>query len=474
VKTLIMAQFRIETATPEGTFASATKVLDHYAEMGVNGLWINPIWERGSKDNGYANYGPNTIEPILTGTKSIQGSRETVRRFVDEAHKRNIRVFFDIIVWGTSENAPLVTQHPEFYLKRHGELVPAWGGWAFNWESAGLQDWYQQAAVEFIEKTGADGFRVDLAPNTSGYYFKQVRDPLYAKGHKIALFSELPNERKDTFDFEQMGAHGWNEEPTWGDRAKYKDQERRFGHHYEFPFRNNIVDAIRTGTGIGKAKLQRQQQGGRFRFYTANLLCHDDKAPFVCGNRVRFAYGSIFAPFIPLWWIGEEWDNPKDLRSPGNTGVMFLNTIDWSKRDSGVGRVFFEDVKKYIRIRRRYPEIFECFPENHRDANIVKVETSKRGIPNNLQAYARYGSDKAVVVVPNYAAGDGADSNCCAEFEIAFDCAALGLRGASPRGTYKVTDLMTGEVLFQKAQQSMRLHVSILAEHLGIYLVEYA
>ena len=44
VKTLIMAQFRIETATPEGTFASATKVLDHYAEMGVNGLWINPVY----------------------------------------------------------------------------------------------------------------------------------------------------------------------------------------------------------------------------------------------------------------------------------------------------------------------------------------------------------------------------------------------------------------------------------------------
>ena len=47
-KTLIMAQFRIETATPEGTFQSATKVLDHYAETGVNGLWINPIWQRGS------------------------------------------------------------------------------------------------------------------------------------------------------------------------------------------------------------------------------------------------------------------------------------------------------------------------------------------------------------------------------------------------------------------------------------------
>ena len=42
-KHLIMAQLRIETATPEGTFQSAVRVLDHFAETGVNGLWINPI-----------------------------------------------------------------------------------------------------------------------------------------------------------------------------------------------------------------------------------------------------------------------------------------------------------------------------------------------------------------------------------------------------------------------------------------------
>lgn len=36
VKTLVMAQFRVETATKEGTFDSAERVLDHYTEMGVD------------------------------------------------------------------------------------------------------------------------------------------------------------------------------------------------------------------------------------------------------------------------------------------------------------------------------------------------------------------------------------------------------------------------------------------------------
>ena len=43
INTLIMAEVRIETCTEEGTFASAVKMLDHYQEMGVNGLWITPV-----------------------------------------------------------------------------------------------------------------------------------------------------------------------------------------------------------------------------------------------------------------------------------------------------------------------------------------------------------------------------------------------------------------------------------------------
>ena len=40
---LIIAQLRIETATEAGTLEAAVKVLDHYAEMGVNGLMILPV-----------------------------------------------------------------------------------------------------------------------------------------------------------------------------------------------------------------------------------------------------------------------------------------------------------------------------------------------------------------------------------------------------------------------------------------------
>ena len=463
-KTLIMVQFRIETVSPEGTFAAATKVLDHYAEMGVNGLWINPIWERGSKGNGYGNRGPRTIEPLLTGADNIEDSYKAVRQFVAEAHKRNIRVIFDIIVWGTLKTAPLVTEHPEFYKKtKDGQFVPAWGGWAFDWKNLELRTWFKRAAVEFIRKTGADGFRVDLAPDCSGYFFKEVRDALYAEGRKIIIMSEAPNERKDTFDFEQSGAHGWTEEPKWGKKEELKEQMARFGPHSDYLFRNNILDVIRTGVGIGKPTLQQQGKGGMFRFYTSNVLCHDDFNPFVKGNRVRFAYGFIFAPYIPMWWIGEEWDNPRvPMREPGNTGVMYFNTIDWSWRDNQ-GRAFFEDAKRYIRIRRSYPEIFEHFPDNARDANIVKLDTTRNGAPNSLQAYARYGGGKAVLIVPNYNSGGEA------RFEVTPDYKVIGLGDSK---NYRITDLMTGLRVVEKAEPGKSFAVSVADEHPGVYLVE--
>lgn len=468
VKTLIVAEVRIETATPEGTFQSAIRVLDHYAEMGVNGLWICPIHDRDNTAmNGYGNFGPQTIWPRLTGSKDTAQSLLVVKKFVDEAHRRNIRIFFDIIVWGTPKEAPLVTLHPEFYTRKNGtfEFVKDWGGYRFDWSSPALRLWYKDAAVHFIESTGADGFRADTAPYASGYYFEEVRKELYSRGRKVCIFSELPNTRRDVFDFEEGSVTGWTEEPDWSDPAVLKEQETKFdssnlaagGRKPDFLFRNNIVDMIRTGTGIGSGELQQEGKGGTFRFYTNNILCHDDTEPFARGNRVRFAYAMIFAPFIPMWWIGEEWNNPKTTNA---ATPLYFNPIDWSKIDPN--RAFYEDVKKYIRIRRSYPEIFENFPPSTRNANIVKLHTVEGGAPNALQAYARFASGKAIFVVPNV-------KNVRARFEVEPDYSALGMNSSAK---HTITDLMTGKSIGKTSSSPQRgsFRAELGPGELGLYL----
>ena len=127
VKSLVLTEVHLETATPEGTFDAAIRVLDHLADLGVNGIWLTPIYEKGPGGNGYGNIGPHTVEPSLC-PNCVSGERwDAVRQFVAAAHERRIRVLFDIVTWGTVTSAPLFREHPEWYRGK------AWGNEAFDW-----------------------------------------------------------------------------------------------------------------------------------------------------------------------------------------------------------------------------------------------------------------------------------------------------------------------------------------------------
>jgi len=360
--------------------------------------------------------------------------------------------------------APLIEERPDFWIRLPGgEYREAYDGYLYDWTKPEVREWFKEQAVRFIEKTNADGFRVDLAPDTSGYHFKETRDALYERGRKVLVFSEMPSEPKETFDFAQLGVNGWTELPAYGEPDVLKAQKEKFGglHDSSFMFRSNLVDAIRTGRGIGRPQLQQKGEGGLFRFYAASPAFHDSPA-FVEGNIVRFGYLAL-APFIPIWYIGEEWDNPKNMVRGGN--ILYWNHIDWEAKEAPGNAAFFEDVKRVLRVRRSFPEIFEYFPPSLREANIAKVDSMRDGKPNPLQAYMRHAGEKAVLVVPNYEAQGAA-----AAIQVEIPWEAWGIERA---GTLQVTDLMSGQVLLQKdAGELQTFEARLPAEHLGLYLVE--
>lgn len=457
VKTLIMAQFRIETATPEGTFASATKVLDHYAEMGVNGLWINPVYQRDPNSatigfNGFGNYGPHTIEPALTGTEDINESFKVTKNFVEEAHKRNIRVLFDIVTWGVASGSPLIAAHEDWFSV-NGVKKEMWGGRGFNWDVPELREWFISAAVEFIIRTSADGFRCDLEPHITGYdLFGEIRKRLYDKGRKVIIITEFVNDRRGVYDFEQVSI-AWEKEIAL-------DRAPDFFESGDYYLEKNIVESTQTGKGIGAPNLQLAGMGGMFRFYTFNLASHDSKRTFVRGSRLRMGYQAILAPVIPMWNIGEEWNNPEEKDRYGGEGdVLYYNAINWDKLDEPSNRSFFEDVKKFIGIRRSYRGIFESFPENHRAANIVKVD-----VPGNtLQAYARYGDGKAIIIVPN-------QSTLEKIYKINVSLDAIGMAG---KQEWKITDLISNKSVSNAAPANrVSFEATTPADGISIYMVE--
>jgi pullulanase/glycogen debranching enzyme len=168
------------------------------------------------------------------------------------------------------------------------------------------------------------------------------------------------------------------------------------------------------------------------------------------------AYPAIFAPFIPMWFIGEEWNNPKKnaIADP----ALYFNAIDWAALDIPANRAFYEDVKNFIRIRRSHPEIFEFFPDNHRETNLVKVEAEG----NPLESYARFRNGKAIIVVPNNSAAEKT-------FKVHVPFGTLGMADAK---RYKITDLLNGKrVAEQDASALTAFKAAVQPDSVGVYLV---
>ncbi len=88
-----------------GDFSGLMEKLDYIAELGVTAIWMLPFYPSPRRDDGYdiADY---------RGVHPDYGTLADVRRFIEAAHARNIRVIAELVINHTSD------QHPWFQRAR--------------------------------------------------------------------------------------------------------------------------------------------------------------------------------------------------------------------------------------------------------------------------------------------------------------------------------------------------------------------
>ena len=73
--------------------------LDYVKSLGCNALWINPCFESPFMDAGYDVSDYKKIAPRY-------GTNEDAKRLFEEAHKRGMKVLFDLVPGHTSDRHP--------------------------------------------------------------------------------------------------------------------------------------------------------------------------------------------------------------------------------------------------------------------------------------------------------------------------------------------------------------------------------
>jgi maltose alpha-D-glucosyltransferase/alpha-amylase len=88
-----------------GDFAGLTQKLDYIQELGVNTIWLLPFYPSPLRDDGYDISDYTNVHPDY-------GTLDDFRHFIDEAHRRGLKVITELVINHTSD------QHPWFQAAR--------------------------------------------------------------------------------------------------------------------------------------------------------------------------------------------------------------------------------------------------------------------------------------------------------------------------------------------------------------------
>ena len=173
-----------------GDIQGIIQKLDYLEKLGIDAIWLSPVYKSPQDDNGYDISDYEQIDPIY-------GSMKDMQLLIDEARKRGIKIIMDLVVNHTSDKHPWfiksrqdrTNQYRNYYVWRDpvdghepNELQSTFGGsaWEFdsqtgqyylhqfskqqpdlNWQNPKLRQAIYKM-MNFWIKKGIGGFRLDV------------------------------------------------------------------------------------------------------------------------------------------------------------------------------------------------------------------------------------------------------------------------------------------------------------------------
>jgi len=236
--------FRDSNGDGEGDLAGIIEGLPYLASLGVDAIWLSPIYRSPNNDGFYDVADPRDIDPLF-------GTLADAELLIHESHDAGLKVIFDIIpnhfssehIWFQSalESGPGSTERARFHFYNGrgetGELPPnnwnslftgsAWtrvpdGQWYLhlfdssqpdlNWDNPEVHADFEKT-IRFWLDRGIDGFRIDVSHGlVKENILTDHRDPdLLTKALRIDTVDVTAEQRADLLSdmpfFDRDGVH---------------------------------------------------------------------------------------------------------------------------------------------------------------------------------------------------------------------------------------------------------------------------
>ena len=172
VKSSVIYEINTRQYSPEGTFKALQSDLPRIKELGIDILWLMPIYPIGEK-NRKVPEGAKTSLGSYYSIKDYQavnpefGTAEDFKSLVTKAHAMGFKVIIDWVANHSSRDNTWITEHPDWYKKdAKGNIATP-----FDWTDCAQLDYGKKemrkamiGAMKFwVTNFDIDGFRCDMA-----------------------------------------------------------------------------------------------------------------------------------------------------------------------------------------------------------------------------------------------------------------------------------------------------------------------
>ena len=203
----VVYEVNIRQFSPEGTFRGVEAQLPRLKELGVDVLWLMPMYEigtverKGTLGSYYAISDYKKVNPEF-------GTMEDFQSLVDAAHASGFKVILDWVANQTAPDHIWMTGKPADFYERDslGNAIYEYD-WtdtrSLNYDNEEVW-WAQDDAMRFWLSKGVDGFRCDAAGEVPAEFWKGILPGMNADYPEIYLLAEAERDNladpAETFD----------------------------------------------------------------------------------------------------------------------------------------------------------------------------------------------------------------------------------------------------------------------------------
>lgn len=320
----VIYQIQLRSYTSEGTINSATEQLLTVAELGVNIIYLCPVfvaddgvdtlfWSPRQKASGLNNpHNPYRIKDYFHVDPEY-GTEEDLKNFVSEAHKLGMRVMFDLVYRHCGPNAVFINDYPDF-VKRdsEGKFITNNYNWpSLNFDNAELREYLYSNMEYLVNEFDVDGFRFD---SVLGFpsdipldFLERARERLEKIRPDIAMLAESRGRPED-----QLKAFDINYPPgtllNWNNIEEIKENWNRIKNKYPIGFR--FIRFIENHDVAHNGGMNRIEKSWGFQKINVGLVAifTFDGVPFVYNGQeiADTARHNIFGPGFSICWANAE------------------------------------------------------------------------------------------------------------------------------------------------------------------------